>query len=301
METKKTSSPLIPLRQKKSKGSKIAATSFSTVFKLAVSSVNTTRGIELRCYKFSPRVSIFQNQTSIELFDFEARVWRETFETMGRLQKLRLKEATPFTTLNKAPYHCPGLSGDYRVAYGKMSQVEGASVKGSFKPKKEVKMSHCNCIFSSNLPKIGETVAKCSVPRRLLRQERRTFTPYLPKSTVIVKFNRNLYDVEAICEWLQKFGSFVFTIRKGDHTLIVSFDTMKSAYNAVNNPLPFAQVVINWLDPKHYNYGHYCAFKNYSVETDITWQKLLNQIIRKEKGIMKANTPTSGKALKFDT
>ncbi|KAI8773696.1 hypothetical protein BgiBS90_024881 [Biomphalaria glabrata] len=76
---------------------------------------------------------------------------------------------------------------------------------------------------------------------------------------------------------------------------------MQSAYDAVNTPLHSARIVIYWLDPKLNNYGHYCAFKNYTVETDATWQKLLNQIIRKEKGIMKANTPSSGKALRFDT
>ncbi|XP_055885292.1 uncharacterized protein LOC106050212 isoform X1 [Biomphalaria glabrata] len=288
-------------RHKKTKSSRTGPTSLSTVFKLAASSLNATRGIELRCYKFSPHVSLPSNFIRIDLFEFEAERWRETFNTMGRLQELHLKEASPFTTLSKAPYHCPALSSDFKVAYGKMSQVDGASVKGSFKPKKEVKVSYCNCIFSSNLPKIGEPVVLSSLPRRVLKQESRVFTPYLPTSTVMVKYNRNMYDVETICEWLQKFGPFVFSIRKGDHTLIVSFETMQSAYDAVNTPLHSARIVIYWLDPKLNNYGHYCAFKNYTVETDATWQKLLNQIIRKEKGIMKANTPSSGKALRFDT
>uniref|UniRef100_A0A2C9KTD2 Uncharacterized protein n=1 Tax=Biomphalaria glabrata TaxID=6526 RepID=A0A2C9KTD2_BIOGL len=132
-------------KPKRYKTSRTNTLSISAIFRIAISSVNAHRGLELRCYKFSPRVhDVNKTKTSVQLYDYEAKIWKETFESMGRLKELHLKEATPFTTLNKAPYHCSALSRDYKVAYGKMSQVEGASVKGTFKPKKEVKVSYCN-------------------------------------------------------------------------------------------------------------------------------------------------------------
>ncbi|KAI8773695.1 uncharacterized protein LOC106050213 isoform X1 [Biomphalaria glabrata] len=289
-------------KPKRYKTSRTNTLSISAIFRIAISSVNAHRGLELRCYKFSPRVhDVNKTKTSVQLYDYEAKVWKETFESMGRLKELHLKEATPFTTLNKAPYHCSALSRDYKVAYGKMSQVEGASVKGTFKPKKEVKVSYCNCIFSSHLPKYNEPTSFTSVPRRLIKQENRVLKPYLPKSSVMVKYNRNMYDTESICEWLQRFGLLVFTIRKGENTLIVTFETMTAAYDAVNKPMPFSRIVITWLEPRMYNYGHYCAFKLYTVTTDNTWNKLINQIVKKEKSILKASHPGSRKTLKFDT
>ncbi|XP_059175640.1 uncharacterized protein LOC131955510 [Physella acuta] len=281
----------------------VQSTSFTAVFKSTTATSTISRGVELRCYKFSPRVEHPKVQDSIELYEYEANAWREAFNTMGRLQGLNLKEATPFTTLNKAPYHCSSLSREFNVAYGKMSQVEGASVKGSFKPKKEIKVSFCNCILSSNLMRLSERLPPGTISPHILYGCARKSEHYLPLSAVQVKFDNKSYDVETICEWLQRFGPFVFTIRKGDHTLIVVFESMKSAYTAVVTPLPFSRIVITWINPKFFNFGHYIAYKDYTVEGDATWQKLLAQLIIRERGIMKMNKPNSsaGKNLKFET
>ncbi|KAK0069569.1 hypothetical protein Bpfe_000746 [Biomphalaria pfeifferi] len=101
-------------KQKRYKTSRTNTLSISAIFRIAISSVNAHRGLELRCYKFSPRVhDVNKTKTSVQLYDYEAKVWKETFESMGRLKELHLKEQ-PFTTLNKAPYHCSALSRDYK-------------------------------------------------------------------------------------------------------------------------------------------------------------------------------------------
>ncbi|BFZ07490.1 hypothetical protein BsWGS_10529 [Bradybaena similaris] len=232
--------------------------------------------LEFKCLKHSPRVGRKESLQALERSLFEAATWQNTFDAMGALQKLKLRDFVPFTTLNKSPYHCLSMSRHYEVSYGKMSQVEGASVKG-FGKKKDLKPSVCSCIEYTLLPKVSEPLTLRSIADNAAgNKSRKNYTHYTPKSCVLVWWDARRFNTEKICEWLQSFGPYFFTINKGTSTILVCFESIQSAYRAVNTPTK-PGISITWNDVRFYNNGYFRQYQGYTLGKDAVWIRHFSQ------------------------
>ncbi|CAG5136901.1 unnamed protein product [Candidula unifasciata] len=238
---------------------------------LATVSTMVNLSSELRCFKHSPRVGQKESADALQNWKFEAETWKKTFDAMGALQRMNLTDFVPFTTLNKSPYHCLSASHNYKVSFGKISQVEGGSVKG-FSKTKDVKSSACGCIESAILPYISKPLTLREIVDNVAGNKSRKLSVYLPKPCVLVWWDARRYNADNVCEWLQSFGPFLFTINKGANKLLVCFESMQSAYRAVNAQTN-AGVCITWNDVRLYNNGYFRKYQDYTLLKDQTWIK----------------------------